>query len=155
MNLEQELQKELVAHLNLSNFTSVEIGISVKRTIEKMREEKNTCAIITDHGALVGIFTEHDILAKIVNNPETWLLPIDDFITPSPLTVRDKDSVQVALTLMEENQFRNLPVVDEKGKVVGNLTHYAIIKYLADRFPETVYNLSPEPDRNPRKRDGA
>lgn len=155
MNLEKELQKELVAHLNLSNFTSVEIGISVKRTVEKMREEKNTCAIITDQGALVGIFTEHDILAKIVDNPETWLLPIDDFITPSPLTVRDEDSVQVALAIMEEKQFRNVPVLNSEGKVVGNLTHYAIIKYLADRFPETVYNLSPDPDRTPRKRDGA
>lgn len=155
MNLEQELRQELVAHLNLNNFTSVEIGISVRRTIEKMREEKNTCAIITDQGALVGIFTEHDILAKIVDNPETWRLPVDDFITPSPLTVNEKDSVQVALALMEEKQFRNVPVLDEEGKVVGNLTHYAIIKYLADRFPESVYNQSPDPDRNPSERDGA
>lgn len=155
MSLEQELHQEQIAHLDLRNFTSVEIGISVRRTIAKMREEKNTCAIVTDQGALVGIFTEHDILAKIVDNPETWILPIDDFITLSPLTVKAKDSVQAALALMEENQFRNVPVLDEDGQVMGNLTHYAIIKYLADRFPESVYNLSPNPDRNPSNRGGA
>ncbi len=155
MSFEQDLQKEQVAHLDLSNYTSVEIGISVRRTIEQMRAEKHTCALITDQGALVGIFTEHDILTKIVDDPETWILPIDDFITPAPLTVKAKDPLHIALALMEKNHFRNVPVLDEDGKLKGNLTHYAIIKYLADRFPESVYNQPPIPDHNPQKRDGA
>jgi hypothetical protein len=46
-------------------------------------------------------------------------------------------------------------VLDNKGTVIGNLTHYAIVKYLADRFPESVYNLPPEPDRVTSNRDGA
>jgi hypothetical protein len=36
---------------------------------------------------------------------------------------------------------------------MGNLTHYAIIKYLA--AARSVYNLPPEPDRVVRNRDGA
>jgi len=155
MSLEQDFQEDQVSHLDLSSFTAVEIGISVRRTIEQMRADKSTCAIITDQGALVGIFTEHDILTKIVDDPETWILPIDDFITPSPLTVKATDRVRSALALMEQNHFRNVPVLGEDGQVIGNLTHRAIIKYLADQFPETVYNQPPVPDRNPRKRDGA
>jgi len=56
---------------------------------------------------------------------------------------------------MDQERFRNVPVIDDQKRVIGNLTHYAIIKYLADRFPESVYNLPPIPDRVTRKRDGA
>jgi CBS domain-containing protein len=56
---------------------------------------------------------------------------------------------------MDEKHFRNVPVVNDNGQVIGNLTHHAIIKYLADRFPESVYNLPPDPDRVTSNRDGA
>ena len=155
MSLEQELQQAQVIHLDLSRFTAVEIGTSVKHTIEMMRTENHNCAIVTDQGVLVGVFTDHDILVKVVDNPETWNLPVDDFSTRSPLTVKAKDPVDKALVLMEKKQFRNVPVVDDEGTVIGNLTHHAIIEYLANRFPESGYNLPPNPEQNPRKRNGA
>jgi CBS domain-containing protein len=155
MSLEQDLQNERVVHLDLNGFTRVEIGASVKTTVEKMRAEKHHCAVITDQGVLAGIFTDRDILQKIAGQPQTWNYPIEDFMTPAPVTVSLTDAANTALALMNREHFRNVPVVDEAGLVVGNLTHYAIIKYLADRFPESVYNLPPHPDRSPRQRDGA
>ncbi|RME75841.1 MAG: CBS domain-containing protein [Chloroflexi bacterium] len=156
MSLEQDLQQEQVDRLDLSDFVTVEIGTSVGTTVKKMREAHHNCAIILDQGKLVGIFTDRDILQKIADQPETWSLPIDDFMTPSPLTVPASAPASEALALMDEHRFRNVPVVNqETGEVIGNLTHYAIIKYLADRFPESVYNQAPQPNRVPRKRDGA
>ena len=32
-------------------------------------------------------------------------------------------------------------------KVVGNLTHFAIIQYLAEQFPNEIYNLPPDPGK--------
>ena len=122
MNLEQELQHERVIHLDLSNFISVEIGSSVKTVVEAMRTQQRNCAIVTDQGALVGIFTDHDILIKVAADPDTWQLPIDDFITLAPLTVNATDSVDKALVLMNKNHFRNVPVLDESGP----LCHYSI-----------------------------
>jgi hypothetical protein len=46
-------------------------------------------------------------------------------------------------------------VVDDAGAVVGNLTQYAIIKFLSDRFSKEIYNLPPEPELSARARDGA
>lgn len=155
MSLEHDLQQEQVSHLDLSNFTSVESGTSVKTTIERMRAENHHCAIITDKGLMIGIFTDRDILRKVVDAPETWDQPIDKVMTPSPIAVNLTDPADTALALMDQKHFRNVPVVDETGTVVGNLTHYAIIKYLADRFPESVYNLPPDPDRVTSNRDGA
>jgi len=156
MTLEYDLQQEQVCHLDLNNFTTVGIGTSVRTTIEKMREENHHCAIIVDdEGSLVGIFTDRDILRKVVDARETWDLPIDDVMTGSPLTVNATSRADMALALMDFKHFRNVPVVDDDGKVVGNLTHFAIIKYLSDRFPESVYNLPPNPKQVAKKRGGA
>jgi CBS domain-containing protein len=156
MTLEQDLQQAQVNHLDLNHFTIVGIGTSVKSTIEKMREEGRHCAIIVDdEESLVGIFTDRDILRKVADDRDSWDLPIDDIMTPAPLTVQTINRADMALALMDFKHFRNVPVVDSDGKVVGNLTHFAIIKYLSDRFPESVYNLPPNPKQVTKKRNGA
>ena len=155
MSLESTLQQERVIHLDLNRFATVERGTSVRETVEVMRRDGHHCAVILEQDSLVGIFTDRDILEKIVDSPETWDQPIETVMTPSPLTISSMDSADKGLTLMDDMHFRNVPVVDQNGVVVGTLTHYAIIKYLCDRFPETVYNLPPMPDRVARKRDGA
>ena len=76
-------------------------------------------------------------------------------MTKSPITVNSTDAADKALGIMDENHFRNVPVVNANGRVIGNLTHYAVIKYLADHFPESVYNLPPDPHQVASKRDGA
>lgn len=155
MGLEYDLRQEQVIHLNLTEFTEVEIGASVRATIEKMRQEDHNCAFVTDKGRLVGIFTDRDILLRVVDKLENWDRPIEAVMTPQPYTVNSTDSADAALNLMHEKHVRNVPVLDTNGAVIGNLTHYAVVKYLADRFPESVYNLPPEPDRVVRNRDGA
>lgn len=155
MSLEYDLRQEQVIHLNLTEFTAVEIGTSVKTTIDRMRAENHNCAFVTENGQLVGIFTDRDILRRVVDIPETWQRPIEDVMTSDPLSVKLTDPADVALNLMNQHHFRNVPVLDENGTVIGNLTHYAVIKYLADHFPESVYNLPPDPDSVASDRDGA
>ena len=56
MSLEHDLQQEQVNNLDLNNFTTVEIGTSVKSTIEQTRAENHHCAfIVDDKGSLIGI----------------------------------------------------------------------------------------------------
>ena len=155
MSLEQDLHHEQVIHLDLTGFTEVEQTVSVGETVEKMRQADHHCAFITDNGILKGIFTDRDILRRVVDSPGVWTQPIETVMTKSPLTVKTTDSAAKALALMDDHHFRNVPVTDAQGVVKGNLTHYAIIKYLSDRFPESVYNLPPDPDQVTGKRIGA
>ena len=132
MSLEKNLEDVQIERLDLSDYVSAEIGTSVKSVVEVMRASNHNCAIITDRGDLIGIFTDHDILMKIADNIETWHRPIDDFVRLSPFTVNGKDSLKTALTLMDEKQFRNIPVLDEQGRLIGNLTHHALVEYLTN-----------------------
>jgi signal-transduction protein with cAMP-binding, CBS, and nucleotidyltransferase domain len=155
MTLELDLQHEMVTHLDIGSFTQVISGTLVKDTVEKMRYENHNCAIISKSGKPVGIFTDRDLLLRVVDNPETWNVPIDEIMTTAPITVNVTDPAYQAMEVMDKKHIRNVPVLDGKGHVAGNLTHYAIIKFLADRFPSAVYNLPPDSDRVTKHRDGA
>ncbi len=155
MSIELALRQEQVIHLDLTDFAQVEPKTTVRDTINKMRLENHNCALIINEGVLLGIFTDRDILHRVVDQPKTWEQAVETVMTPKPFTVNSSDPADAALHLMNKKQFRNVPVLDDQGQVIGNLTHFTVVKYLADRFAESVYNLPPEPDRVTRRRDGA
>ena len=46
-------------------------------------------------------------------------VPVEEFTTPSPFTVKRHTSIQEIVQLMREHGFRHVPVLDDKGGVVG------------------------------------
>ena len=147
MSLESELRSEQVTHLDLSGFSRVSGGTTVAETLEKLQTDRhNVCLILDSDSALIGIFTERDVLRKIVDQPEALKAPIDDFMTPNPITVAPTASAAAALQLMDQHRFRNLPVVDKSGTIIGNMTHQAIIEFLAARYAVDILNLPPDPE---------
>lgn len=147
MSIEHDLQAEKVTTLDLSEYTIVESGTSVRETIARMESTGHNCAFVTRNGKLTGIFTDRDVLRRVVDRPDLWDHAIDEVMTHNPHTVKASQTAGEALALMESLHFRNTPVINEAGEIVGNLTHFALIRYLADNFPEEVINLPPEPDQ--------
>ena len=144
MDAGKALKQEQVGHLDLQSFTIVESGTSVQDVVDQMRHERHNCALVQKKGALIGIFTERDVLRKVVTDPGTWQKKIDELMTPGPASVSPSDSAASALKKMEEGRFRNVPVVDEDGAIHGNVTHYAFIKFLAEHFPRPVSMIKKE-----------
>jgi CBS domain-containing protein len=69
---------------------------------------------------LVGIITDRDIACRAVATGKTpHTLPVSEVMTKTVYTVRQDEDVQAAIDTMEKQQVRRLPVVDDKGKVVG------------------------------------
>ena len=92
-----------------------------------MRHERHNCALIQKKGALDGIFTERDVLRKVVSNPDTWKQKIDEVMTPNPATIAPDDSAEAALEKMEAGSFRNVPVVDADGAVHESARPEAVV----------------------------
>ena len=155
MNLKQNLLADHVTHIDLSFYVEVAKGTSVHDTVEKMRVSRRKCALVMDQGKMVGIFTERDILKKAAGHLEVCKQPIETQMTPNPETIPSDLTVIKAIQLMNTKPYRYMPVVNEQGFVVGTLTHYALIKYIGDHFPERIYNLPPEPGRIAQSRAGA
>jgi CBS domain-containing protein len=154
MSLKQELMNERVAHLNLSRFCQIASGTAVRQTLSEMRQRKTNVCLVTSGNELIGILTERDVLTKVATTPENLDKPVDDIMTANPITVTPNTSAADALWLMDDKKFRNLPVVNESGTIVGNMTHQAVISFLAARYPIEVLNRPPRPDQFPRKQEG-
>ena len=154
MSLKDELMSERVSHLDLSKFCQIPKGTAVRAALSEMRQNKTNVCLVTEGGSLVGIFTERDVLTKVAATPENLDVSVDDIMTANPITVTPDTSAADALWLMDDKQFRNLPVVGRDGKIKGNMTHQAVISFLAARYPLEVLNRPPNPDLYPRKQEG-
>ncbi len=86
-------------------------------------------------GELVGILTERDFLTKVAGVPGYELLPVTDFMTPSPETVAPTDVLAVALGKMDAGGYRHLPVV-QAGKPVGVISVRDVLRHLTALGPD-------------------
>ncbi|HCN88427.1 MAG TPA: signal transduction protein, partial [Oxalobacteraceae bacterium] len=76
--------------------------------------------IVDAAGALLGIFTERDLMTKVVAKalaPDRT--PVSEVMTPSPQVVAPETSVSDAVLLMKECGFRHLPILSPDAKIVG------------------------------------
>ena len=62
--------------------------------------------------------------------------------------------IRDAIELMQTGRYRNVPIVDEGGRLVGVVRQVDIIKYLAESFPEELLNLPPRPHQKMRQPEG-
>lgn len=154
MSLRKELQSEQVAYLDLSRCCHVENSTAVQTVLAEMREKGSSVCLVLKDGRLAGIITDRDVLRKVVAAPESWKAPVETVMTPDPITVPPDMSATDALSMMDKHHFRNLPVVDKDGRILGNMTHQTIVDFLATRYPVEVLNRPPRPEQFPRKAEG-
>lgn len=153
--IETQLLSEPISRLGLSEFCILTERTSIRDTVERMREMNQNCAFILGDGSrIVGIFTDRDVLRKVAAKPDIWEEPVSTVMTPAPTTLPPTATTHEALKLMEEKHFRNVPVVNDRQIVLGNVNHFAVLKYLTDHFAEEIYNLPPDPDNYADQRDG-
>ena len=56
---------------------------------------------------------------------------------------------------MYDGGFRHLPVLDDNDGLLGTISIKRVVRFLADQFPQIVYNIPPVPERFGNFRDGA
>ena len=155
MSVVKKLQELAINRLDLSSYISCEAGAIVGEVLKKMREHRVNAVLVESEGRLVGIFTERDVLIKIADQPQNWVLTIAEFITHNPQKLTSQQPISEALQLMNAGHYRDVPIVDQDGGIEGNLPQHEIIRFLTDQFPEDIYNLPPDPDRIAQTKEGA
>jgi CBS domain-containing protein len=106
----------------------------LREVIERMREMGHGCALITEHGRVLGVFTERDLLHRVTPHREAALArPVSELMTPNPVTMRPDESILVALNEMGVGGFRHIPLVDEGGELRGILTGRDVLEYIEQR----------------------
>jgi CBS domain-containing protein len=69
---------------------------------------------------LIGIVTDRDLATKVVaEGRDPNRMAVAEVMTREPIVCCADDAVQTALDLMAEQQVRRIPVVDDRGQVLG------------------------------------
>ena len=105
-------------------------------------------------GTLKGVLTERDIFARIVVGNVDLSQPVESLMTTEPRTLDLDQTIRDAIELMQTGRYRNVPIVDDRRRLVGVVRQVEIIKYLAESFPEELLNLPPRPHQKMRQPEG-
>ena len=110
-----------VAEVMTRDPVTARVGETVMDAVVRMdRLGIGALPVVNEKGNLVGIFTERDLLRRVVaKGLDPSRVRIEEVMTPNPVTVRPEDSVEEARRLMARIKARHLPVVDERGRLVG------------------------------------
>jgi len=120
----------------------------VAKAFDAMSREAHDCVLILEADALAGIFTTRDFLNRVAavrKDPQT--LPLGDVMTPVPRTLRPRDGVAFAINWMAIEGFRNVPIVDDDGGVLGVLTVWDVMRHLENVFEEIEATPRPTPPK--------
>ena len=92
---------------------------SVSAAVKLMARKKVGAVMVLDGTRLVGIFTERDLVARVVaHDRDLHTTRLAEVMTKSPVSVDPGETFGYALLLMHESGFRHVPVVVD-GEPIG------------------------------------
>ena len=102
--------------------TVIEPDWTVRTAAQRMTERNIGAVAVVDHGALAGVFSERDIMSRVVAkglNPDDT--SVDAVMTKEIVVADPHENVDAALQKMHSIGSRHLPVV-ANGKLVGMIS---------------------------------
>jgi CBS domain-containing protein len=143
MELARNLRKDPVTRLDPGPPRAVDRTATVGEAVDLMRRENTGCVLVCDGEKLIGIFTERDLMCRVLAVGKPLTLTVAEVMTPEPVTVLPGDPIRVAVRKMKAGGHRHLPVVDENSRPVGVLSVKRVVHYLVEHYPAAVYNQPP------------
>ena len=99
------------------------------------------------------MLTDRDIAVGIVaKGLDPGGLRVEEVMTPEVASVRERDGVAETMELMRAKGVRRLPVVDERGALVGIVTADDFIDLLAEEISALARMISREQRRETEAR---
>ena len=109
--------------------------------VKQMRDLNLGSVIVVSGGKLCGIFTERDLLVKVVANQVLITdLKLEDVMTKEVQTAHFEDGVYESMERMTNGRFRHLPVVDDNGELTGMVSQRDFVAITWQQLFEKIRN---------------
>jgi len=130
------------------NPATVTPGTRVRQAAILMKDaDVGIVPVVEDGGTkrLVGLLTDRDIAIRLVaegRDPDT--VEVRELMSPHPKSARADDDVSKVMDLMGREQVRRVPIVDERGVLVGIVAQADIVIEARDdaKAERTVEKIS-------------
>ena len=137
-------RRDSITSLETDDYICVEPATPLAVAIEQMKEDEGGCIIVCEGRRIVGIFTERDLLTKVIGETIDLNSPVRELMSPVVATLNSEATIGDAVEIMNEKSYRNIPLVKD-GELVGSVSVFDVITYLAESYPKETMNLPPVP----------
>jgi signal-transduction protein with cAMP-binding, CBS, and nucleotidyltransferase domain len=118
-----------VSEIMTANLTSVSVSTPVLEVLQLMAGEDVGRVIITDNAVPVGIFTEKDVLRRVVTRGvDPKKTNIKEVMTAPIRAVPEETRIVDAFARMYKGKYRHLLVRGRRGRIVGIVSMRRILK---------------------------
>ncbi len=142
----QHARRDKVSLMETDDYVCLEPLDPLSKAVEVMKQDEGGCAIVCEQGRVVGIFTERDVLTKIIGESVDMNDPVSKWMSPIVATLSPDDTIGDAVAVMTEKSHRNIPLVKD-GQLAGSISVFDVISYLAESYPKETMNLPPNLDQ--------
>ncbi|NQV49200.1 MAG: CBS domain-containing protein [Candidatus Marinimicrobia bacterium] len=138
-----------ISTLGLRKPITIQGETSIATCLQLMQDEKIGCLLITESEKLIGIFTERDIIRRIVGKGLSHEdIDVQDYMTKDPDTLTDDAPLAFALNYMVLGGYRHVPIIDTENRPLACLSIKDIVKHIGNYYFSEIANLPPTP-KNP------
>ncbi|MBK8904880.1 MAG: CBS domain-containing protein [Anaerolineaceae bacterium] len=132
--IQDHLIEDTIAALGPKPPITIEASASLAKAVRQMNTHRIGCLLVTDaHDRLVGIFTEKDVLHRVVGLVEDMeTAVIADYMTPDPIALKADLPIAQALHEMHVHGFRHLPLVDDEHRPEGVVSFRDVVHHLKE-----------------------
>lgn len=131
------------------NPSTVTPSTRVRQAAKLMKEQDVGIVPVVEEGGsgnrLVGLLTDRDIAIRLVaEGRDPDLVEVRELMSTSPKTARADDDVATVMDLMGREQIRRVPIVDERGSLLGIVAQADIVIEAKDdaKAERTVEKIS-------------
>jgi CBS domain-containing protein len=115
-----------------SSVRSVAPTITVAEAVAEMNRHRIGSVVVLHEGRLAGIFTERDVLRRVVGaGIDPLRATVAEVMTADLVTVTPATTVDEAMEIFTEKRCRHLPVLDS-GRLVGLLSIGDVTRWSVD-----------------------
>ena len=124
-----------------STVHSVPPTLTVAEAVAEMNRHRIGSIVIIEDGRLVGIFTERDVLRRVVGDGlDPKSSHVRDVMTTELITISPETTVDETMTLFTDKRCRHLPVISD-GRLVGLISIGDISRWVAETHQAEAEHL--------------
>lgn len=117
---------------------SIEANIPIAEAVDLFAEKILSRLLVTDNGKPVGIISLSDFVASIASEVKTKRDTVADVMSDAILVCRGKTPVVSAARAMTSAGWRAVLVVDAKGKILGVVSGYDLLRFVKNGVDENL-----------------
>jgi CBS domain-containing protein len=120
---------------------TVPVSVSVAEAVKEMNRHRIGCVLVLDGARLAGIFTERDVLTRVVAadlDPKST--PVSRVMTGNVLTTTPDATVQQMMETFAQKRCRHMPVLKD-GQLVGLISIGDVSRWVASAHQAEAESL--------------